>query len=619
MQDLLQTNQLFAVLVDPRFVGTPTTNGLKAQADPPVFADTVTMSQWELASPVGLGSTATDYHNVVILKFVDGTLEDRVKTPEKWIDPTDFSLLASQPETPANVRLSGLSQWLSDYIKAALDEADKGNPLYADFAKVARDSSWNGFLVLKADVAELPPQLEGLMAGIDTTQLNAHHFGATVTPITPGASGPTIGPSSLFGLIDYQLPKYRQNVAAGAGPDVPVGLQVDGPYDFTVLQLQALFRNAALVDFRSRIQLTMNQMFGARVTAAYGSEGRVPATAVVLRGSYQSQGGKDAYVFEQDATTLFTLNDGSLQAVAVTRAQFDTLGETGSGADATTRSRFLMWGNLDFAALVDRDKNAFDALSFGSAPGTAAAQLGKGLSFSNLKIDMSFPTATPQATTFAFDPSGLAFDLATSTPRDGSMFDSLELQVDSFLSAPAGKRPADYGYLIVGSPINMASFDAQWFGVVYKLTLGSPGALVAKAGFESRLVVGWAPAPPVAGSGNSGPTYSVVTGILLPGAAPGAKLISLQGVLKLSIDSIQLLRQEVVGHAGQEAFVLQLRGVGLKFLGVAKLPPGATIDFFLFGALQASGSLGWYAAYRKDQGKQSVAALEPAEPVEELR
>jgi hypothetical protein len=362
----------------------------------------------------------------------------------------------------------------------------------------------------------------------------------------------------------------------------------------------------------------MKQMFGSPVTAAYGSTGRAPATGVVLRGSYQSQGGKDAYVFEQDATTVFTLNDGALQAVAVTRAQFDTLGETGSGADATTASRFLMWGNLDFAALVDNTgKAVFDALSFGSDPGTEPAKLGQGLSFSNLKIDMSFPTATPHATTFGFDASGLAFDLATSTPRDGSMFDSLELQVDSFRAAPAGKRLPDYGYLNVGAPVNLASFDGQWFGVVYKLTLGSPGALVAKAGFESRLIVGWAPATPVAGSTDAGPTYSVVTGILLPGAAPGAKLISLQGVLKLSIDSIQLLRQEVVNHPGQEAFVLQLRGVGLKFLGVAKLPPGATIDFFLFGALEASGSLGWYAAYRKE-ASQEVAALEAGPYAEAL-
>ncbi|MDQ3933511.1 MAG: hypothetical protein M3340_02645, partial [Actinomycetota bacterium] len=576
LQNLLQTNQLFAVLVDPANLGA--------------FADSVTMSQWELAAPVGGGSTATDYRNVLILKFVEGTLEDRVRTPEKWIDAAEFSLLPSESGTPADVRLSGLSQWLSDYVAAALAEADAGNTLYADFATVARDPRWNGFLVLRANVTGLPSQLQGLMAGIDVAQLNAHHFGATVTPVTPGTSGPTLGPSSLFGLIDYQLPDYRRSVASGGGPDLPIGLPVAGAYGFSVLQLQALFRNAALVDFRSRIQLTANELFGSAVSAAYGSIGQAPATGVVLRGSYQSQGGKDAYVFEQDATTVFTLDDGVLPAVAVTRAQFDTLGETGSGAAATTVSRFLMWGALDFAELVDGAGSSFDALSFGSATGTPPASLGTGLAFSNLKIDMAFPTATPQATTFAFDASGLAFDLATSSPREGSAFQSLELQLDSFLAAPAGKRPSDYGYLPVGSQLNTAPFDGPWYAVVYKLTLGSPGALVATAGFESRLLVGWAP---------GGASYSVVTGILLPGAAPGAKLFSLQGVLKLSIASVQLLRQEVAGNPGREAFVIRLRGMGLKFLGVAKLPPGATIDLFLFGALEDGGSLGWYAGYRK--------------------
>ena len=35
----------------------------------------------------------------------------------------------------------------------------------------------------------------------------------------------------------------------------------------------------------------------------------------------------------------------------------------------------------------------------------------------------------------------------------------------------------------------------------------------------------------------------------------------------------------------------------LKILGIAKLPPDATINFFLFGDPGSTGSLGWYAAY----------------------
>ena len=610
LQSLLQTNQLFAVIVDPTYVGTAAPTLLGA----PQFQNTVTMSDWTLRADVGRGSTATAYRNVVIFKFCEGTLRDRVAAPERWSDATQFSLLASEPDTEDALRLSGLSQWLREYVDAAIAERDAGNPLYVDFAEIATRADWNGILVLQADVARVPAELEGAMAGVDPAQLTAHHFGATVTPVKAGTGGPDVGRSSLFGLVDYELPIYRQNVTTGAGPDVPVGIEVDGSYGFTVLQLQALFRNAALVDFRSRVQLTVKELFGSRVGAAYGITGLAPATGVVLRGSYQSQGGKDAYVFEQDARTVFTLDDDVLQAVAFDRVQLDALGLIGSGDAAVIASRFLIWGNLDFAALTDPKGESFDVLSFGSPAGSAPEALGAGLAFSNLTIEMRAPAATPTATTFAFDASGVAFDLATSTRRPGSLFESLALQLDSFLSAPAGKRPADYGYLPVGSDLRLDAFDGAWYAIVYKLTLGTPGALVATAGFESRLVAGWAPRPK---TGRGSASYALVTGIQLPGAAPGAKLLSLQGVLKLSIGAIRLLRQEVAGHAGQKAFVLQLRNVGLKFLGVAKLPPGATIDFFLFGALQGTGSLGWYAAYRKDAEEEGLLALEaPREQLE---
>lgn len=604
LQNLLQTNQLFAVLVDPKHVGAA---GPAASSGTPTFDDQVTMAQWTLAADLGRGSTASDYRNVVIFKFCDGSLRDRVETPHKWTDARDFSLLASEPDTPDDVRLSGLSQWLRDYVAAAIAESEAGNALYSDFARLATDPSWNGIVVLRADVTGVPDQLQGLMAGIDTTQLLAHHFGVTVTPVTAGATVPDVRRSSLFGLVDYQLPLYRENVASGGSPDTPLGLEVDGDYGFTVLQLQALFRNAALVDFRSRVQLTVERLFGSPVAAAYGATGVAPATGVVLRGSYQSQGGKDAYVFEQDATTVFVLDDAILDAVAFGRVQWDTLGRTGAGAGEQIVSRVLVWGQLDFAALAGGGQEPFDLLSFGSAPGTPPECLGAGLSFSNLQIGLTSPAATPNVTTFAFDPSGLAFDVATSAPRQDSLFDSLALQLDGFVAAPARKRPADYGYLPVASAVPAAAFDGPWYGVVYKLTLGTPGALVAKAGFESRLLVGWAPAPV---TGSAPGRYPVVTSISLPGGAPGAKLLSLQGVLKLSVQSIQLLRQEVAGHPGRRAFVLRLRNVGVRFLGIAKLPPGATIDFFLFGALEGTGSLGWYAAYRQDAAQQGVVAIE---------
>ena len=248
-----------------------------------------------------------------------------------------------------------------------------------------------------------------------------------------------------------------------------------------------------------------------------------------------------------------------------------------------------------------------DALWLGGAPGTKPAALTDGLAFSNLALDLASPAATPHAIAFTFQSSALAFDLATSTARGGSLFETLALQLDSFIAAPAGRRPSDYGYLTVGMGAPLEALDGPWFAVVYKITLGTPGALVAQAGFESRLLLAWSPQTKP-GDG----TYSVFTGLELPGAAPGAKLFSLQGVLKLTIDQIQLLYGAVAGGAA-DAFTLRLSNVGLTFLGVAKLPPGATINFFLFGDPQGTGSLGWYAAYVADPSSgapEQLTALE---------
>jgi len=587
LQSLLQTNQLFAVIVDPTHVGA-----MSSALGAPTFASLVTMAGWQMTADVGKGSTATDYRNVVIFKFCDGTLQDRIANPSRWSDATNFSIVPGFGE--AETALTGLSQWLQQFVADALAENAADNTLYGDFASIVTDASWRGILVLQADIAPsgLPAQIQGLAAGVDFSAFLAHHFGTTVTPVTMQNGTLSIsGPSSLFGLIDYELPQYRSNVAGGADPDMPLPLKIDGSYGFTVLQLQALFENAALVDFRSRVQLTADELFGSKVTAAYGTNGQVPATAVVLQGTYQSQGGQPSYIFQEAVTTVFALDSNVLDAVSMSRVQFNTLTSDAGGDDATIRSRFLIWGTLAFALLEDAQGGPFDALSFGSPPGTKPAELTAGLAFSNLAIDLASPVATPHAITFTFDPAALAFDLASSTARIGSLFETLALQLDSFIAAPSDRRASDYGYLTVGMGAPLEALDGLWFAVVYKITLGTPGALVAQAGFESKLLLAWSPQTKPADA-----TYSVFAGLELPGAAPGAKLFSLQGVLKLTIDQIQLLYGAVAGGAA-DTFTLRLSNVGLTFLGVAKLPPGATINFFLFGDPQGTGSLGWYAAY----------------------
>jgi hypothetical protein len=609
LQNLFETNQLMAVIVNPAKLGAQSPGAVRAAAAGPIFDHDVVIADWRMTAAVGSSLNATAYANILILKYCDGTLQERVANPNKWVGTDTFSLTASGGAEPS-VALTGLSKYLQDYLKAGIDAAEK-NTLYADFASIVTDPKWQGVIVLAADVdpSGFPDQIKGLTAGIDFTQFRAHHFGATATRVTVSGSTVTMEvPSSLFGLIDYQLPAFRDNVAAGGSPDMPLALPADGDFGFQVLQLQALFRNAALVDFRSHVQLTVNQLFLSPVTSAYGSIGKLPAQGVVLDGSYQRQGNTGVYVFQQNATTRFLLQSNALPSVAIQRVVFNTLSSGDEpGGDGLVRSRFLMSGALEFALLtVPLPDNAgvreADLLSFGQPPDALPTGPAQGLSFSGLDVSMTSPIDSPNAVTFVFETAKLALDAGASQPRAHSLYTDLALQVDGFIAGAEDKRPIDFGFLPVNVEPKTKALSGPWFAIAYKVTMGSPGGLVAKAGFASRLLLAWAP---TSLSGET--TTAVFTGLQLPGAAPGAKLLSIQGVLKLSIDSILLRREQVSGP--DLSFTLRLNNVGLTFLGIVKLPPGATINFFLFGDPSGSGSLGWYAAYIEDN-KTALAKLD---------
>ncbi|SDG68504.1 hypothetical protein [Paraburkholderia phenazinium] len=606
LESALQTNQLFLVAVNPVNLGT--------------FNSTSEIAGWTFSAQVGHGVSPSSYANVLILKFCSGSLVERVTNPNQWTAPQDFSLAPDTAESTASIAYAGLAQWLQAYLADAIAKAQPAQPsarFYENFATLVQDPNWNGVLVLNADlsVSDLPPEIAGLAAGIDFSRFAAHHFGFTVSRVLadPTATPPLHmdGESSFFGLIDYEQPAYQQNIDNNVDPNVPVAVPVSGDFQFTVLLLQALFENTRLADFESRVQLSVATLFGSTVTQTVSnavpgvSDGaKMPGNAVVLVGSYVAQSGDDSsagsYVFQQTQTTVFQLNSNVLQAVAFDHVQFNTLS---SDAD-TTVSRFIVWGDLDFVTLDATDGTGFDVLSFGSAAGTPALQLGAGLSFSNFTITLSSPNATPNVQTFAVSTSNLNYDLSSSTARENGLFKGFGLQLKSFITAGPNEMPANYGFLPVTSPLNLTTLSYPWQGVVYRVTMGGPGALASAAGFDSDLLLAWA------SSGTAGSTQTpVFVGLSLPGASPGAKLFSLQGVFKVAVGSISLIRQQIAGSE-RYGYCLRLDDIAVKILGIAKLPPDATIQFFLFGDPDNTGSLGWYAAWvANDSATQFTAKL----------
>lgn len=594
LQAALQSNQLFLVAVNDQYFNTPDGN---------TFANTLYLTEWKMSAQIGNGVTPTDYRNVMIMKFCEGSLQDRVTNPNRWTSPEQFSLAAGTTEGSESVAYTGLSQWLQQYIEDGIAKANDSSSavFYENFKNIVTDPDWNGVIVFKADLSpdDIPPQIQGLAAGIDLSQLVAHHFGFTVSRVDIDASTGVFsfdGNSSTFGLVDYEDPAFASNQAAGVPTDTPIKFSTTGAFDFTVLQLKSLFENAKLINFKSNIQLTVEELFATEVLKTYAKNQQVPANGVVLDGSYVDQNGTTSYVFQQTNQTVFQLNSNTLKAVAFNRVQFNTLGDRNNGADLA--SRFLIWGAFDFVELFDSNDSLLDVLSFGSDKDTPVNELGVGLAFSNLLLDMVFPLATPNSKSFLLSTQNIAFDLNSSEIRSDSLFKGFGLQLKSFVSAPDEKTPASFGFLPVSSNLQLQQINNPWFGIVYEITLGGPGALASAAGFSSNLLLAWAPGT----SATETSQFAVFVGMSLPGAAPGAKLFSLQGIFKVGIGSITIQRQAIqsngdTGSAGKEFYCLRLNDIALKIFGVVKLPPDATIQFFLFGDPSNTGSLGWYAAY----------------------
>src|SRR6202049_1908868 len=119
-----------AVTVNPAKLGAQSVGAVRAAAAGPIFDHNVVIADWLMTAAVGSSLNATAYANILILKYCDGTLQERVANPNKWVGTDTFSLTASGGAEPS-VALTGLSKYLQDYLQAGIDAAEN-NTLYAD-------------------------------------------------------------------------------------------------------------------------------------------------------------------------------------------------------------------------------------------------------------------------------------------------------------------------------------------------------------------------------------------------------------------------------------------------------------------------------------------------------
>lgn len=606
LREAFQSSQLMLVASDGRNLGALRYDSQGNPVAPApagaVFDNRMAIEDWlfSIATPSSLSPAPPvygDYSNVLIFKFCHGALSELVQNPQAWTDP-----LAFNDNGMGAAGLTGVASWIGDYFAQAKAQLALYPDYFENFCRIIDAPDWNGILVLKTDVARLPASIQGLMAGIVYPEdFHVHHFGVEINPVETDASGAVLlkKNSSLFGLIHYVDADYRQQLAAGLGADQPVPPRPGSIYDFKVLYFQSLFLNSAIAKFGSKTQLTCNQLYGETVATLNGQSGNY--NSMLIEGSYQNQNGKPVYVFATRGNNAYGFGASIFNAVNVTQGRFHTVADGSDSGEVL--SVFSLGGKFDF-----RKIQGLDLFSFGS-DGQAAPADPKGLVFSNVFIRMRSRRSDAAITQMDFDTASISFNVADSDARQNSLYPNFALELKGLIGGDAQNSAAARGYLRLQTDARLSGTVGSWYGLDCALNLGTPGALASAAGFVSSLALCWSP---VAVSGGGEPAYKVYLGLKLPGSGADAKLLSLQGVLKLSIGEMKLSYIE-----GQQAYMLVLYDIALKFLGLVQIPPlNGRTSFFLFGGPKGAAShvreLGWYAVYNVDP-PQSLGAGERGE------
>ncbi|WP_222165187.1 hypothetical protein [Edaphocola aurantiacus] len=582
LQSAFQTNQQFLVISFNKPLPESPAEGILGN-----FNNTIQLEGWPFMLNVPEANTYGQYNNVLIFKFCSGTVMDRVQNPALWTNSNDFN------ETGQN-ELSTLSDWLTAYVQDGVNRGkDKVNPDpdFVNFAKIATDPDWNGILALKTDISlsNFPEALQGLLAGIDLSKFNAHHFGinanhvsATINDTTKLVDITMDNRSSMFCLIYYVDPAFAPYTNDINAYKQTLDFNPVSNFDFKTLMLKVLFENSKIKSFKSYIQLSIYELFGSPTKQTPGRD-----NILILSGSYEDHNGAPSYTFNGFDDDLIPVDNPVFGAVEVSRSNFSTLTPTLiSQQEKLVFAQFSLWGYINFS-----NPSGMDVLSFGS-PGTPA-KAQEGLAYSQLLINMNFSLDTPAIKKFEFNISQITFDIPSSLPRRTSLYNHFPIKLTGMVSGDADNLPAKLNFIPIATPDVSSSGipSGKWYGLIYDLNLGTPGALAGSAGFKSSMMIAW--------SVSDG---TIFTGIKLPGLSSQSKLLSLQGVLKLDIGTIKLLMAKTDDSANATtAFLLMMNNITLKFLSKT-FPSGGNIDFYLFGDPDTTtqpSSLGWYGAYQK--------------------
>jgi hypothetical protein len=465
--------------------------------------------------------------------------------------------------------------------QARLHKDDVASPYALFYRDVVADPGWNGVLFLNApvDLADLPPALRFIAAGLDPARFYAHHVGVNLTPFDPTTVPITLKKTSVFGLIDYV-------------DTVDLVPETSVPFAFKTMQLKARFANAHLADFASQVEISLNHLLGAPLTKQDSLRGN----NLLLAGTLQRSGGAPSYAFSLSGQNRYAALNAAMTGVEITSVRIETLANPSATRVATN---FALGGRLRFFTAT-----GFDLFGYGVAPPEipGGSSIDGWLTFSQLVLTLDFDITAPKIQVWTVNNTGIGLDLANSQPRPDSLVACFPVTARAVIASPnlsppdakpSGLTPEDMGYLSIVAPFDQVPMVPPWYGLVLTLDLGSLGALAGGAGLKAEILAAW-----MQGSGKGG--LPVYIGLKLPGTPTRGGSFPLQGVLKLGFKSFAFSTYK---QDGKLAYLLRMSRFALSVLGFS-FPPG-NFNVSLFGGLsgRSTGQLGWLAAYTDPDDK----------------
>lgn len=522
---------------------------------------------------------------MMIFKYCNRPLTELAADPACW-GWKDAARDGSGSIEPTLTVLNGILK--EAHLRAEDPDVAEDDPYARFYRDVAANPLWNGVLFLNApvDFTRMPRELQFMAAGVDSSKFYAHHIGFSLTPFSPEGKSVNLGQTAAFGLIDYNDPQ-----------DLVASTTI--PFGFKTLRMRVTFANARVADFFAQVELMVNYLFGSWVWKSEQSRGN----NLILDGSCQRVGGAPSYSFALTGENLYLTQNAALLSVEVTGTRLET--SSAATEDGMLTSNFVLSGKMRFN-LYD----TFDLFSYGPGPD------GDGyVTFGGLAVAMSFPLAQPTEQSFSIAEAAISFDTSVeaSKARTSSLVNNFPLQLARLVTSPniagqgelpKGQSPADLGFTSIAAPLDQTPMVSPWCGLVFDLDMGTLGALTGAIGLKVTLLAAWMQG---ASQADSPPAF---LGLKLADTKAIGGSLPLQGVLKLGFRGFQFetyLAPDPSDPGRQAlAYLLRMRRFALSVLAWS-FPPG-NADLLLFGAPGSpKSSLGWYAAYTRDEKEKPAA------------